>query len=141
MKFEIGKTYYGINPGKKANWREITILAIENGMAAVRIVNPSNDVSLKVWNVDSHCIFSGWGEGLYQETPWHPEFKAGDRIVIDFQNEVVSHYILREKWTNQRPDIECYRTQWVALRIHKNGTTRLTVLDGAYVENATPYKK
>lgn len=139
MKFEIGKTYYGVDPGKKANWREITAIAFEGDQVAVRVVDIDGDAGLSVWNVQNHSIFTGWAEGLYRDTPWHPEFKVGDRVTFEWQTPNISHYLLREKFAHKNPH-DGLDSQWIALRIYKDGTTRLALLNGDFLD-AVPYKK
>jgi hypothetical protein len=147
MKFEIGKTYYGINPGVDASWREFTVLAVigekPERQAAVKYID-RHGTHLATWvemDAAGRMLFSGFHDRYYQETPPKPDFKVGDRITLPLQSERASHYILREEWTNARPALGSDKTQWVALYIHKDGTTRLTILSGASVENSTPYRK
>lgn len=148
MKFEIGKTYYGINPGPGTGWREFTVLAVigEKGarQAAVKFINNHGEARLATWvdgDSNGHFLFFGGMDEYYQEAPPKPEFKVGDRIVIDHQWCTVSHYILKEEWTNARPTSDANRSEWIALRIYKNGTTGLAILSDGIVKRANPYKK
>lgn len=134
MKFEAGKTYYGINPGESASWREITILAIEGSEIAAKIVDLDGKVKLSI-------LKDLWVAKYYQETPWHPEPKAGDRVTFEWQGAGISHYVLREKFVNRRtPAGYGSSVQWVCLRIYKDGTTRLCLIAGD-LDDAIPYEK
>ena len=145
MKFEIGKTYYGVNPGVGASDAELTVLDVVGDeprrVAAVKVKSPSGVETLEIRREKDSTIFDGWIDAYYQDTPWRREFEAGDRIVLEYQHDGVSHYILREKFTHSRPFFDSCAYQWIALRIHKNGGTYISTLSPSDVESASPYVK
>lgn len=146
MKFEIGKTYYGVNPGVGASDAELTVLDVVGDeprrVAAVKVKSPSGVETLEIRREeDSALLFDGYLDSFYQDTPWKREFEVGDRIVLECQFGNVSHYILREKFTHDRPALKGCSYQWIALKIYRDGTTHIVTLSPEHVKSASLYVK
>jgi len=103
-KFEIGRKYYGINPGISASWVDFTILheiVGGNTRQAVMVVTDTDghqefkehfqgERSLSV-------LYDGALDSFYQETPWVREYKVGDKITTEYTGNAILYYQLEHR--------------------------------------------